>query len=46
MMLRKWVRSMPQVRARITVEWGYEFHSITLAARNWADSSGRRNTLK
>ena len=24
------------VRATITVEWGYESHSITLTARNWA----------
>lgn len=23
-------------RARITVDWGYENHAITLTARNWA----------
>src|SRR3954452_8918173 len=27
---------MLRERATITVEWGYEFHSITLTARNWA----------
>jgi hypothetical protein len=27
---------MPQERARIIVEWGYECHAITLTARNWA----------
>lgn len=27
---------MTKERARISVEWGYEVHSITLTARNWA----------
>lgn len=27
---------MSRLRATITVEWGYELHSITLTARNWA----------
>ena len=28
--------SMPMLAATITVEWGYELHSITLTPRNWA----------
>jgi hypothetical protein len=27
---------MTKERVRISVEWGYEIHSITLTARNWA----------
>jgi len=27
---------MTQKRATISVEWGYEMHSTTLTARNWA----------
>jgi hypothetical protein len=27
---------MTRERARISVEWGYEIHSITLTARNWS----------
>jgi len=27
---------MGKLRATITVDWGYESHSITLTARNWS----------
>src|SRR4051794_23537499 len=35
-MARKGRVGMTRERARISVEWGYEIHSITLTARNWA----------
>jgi hypothetical protein len=32
---------MGKERARITVEWGYEFHSITLTARKAKVRAGK-----
>jgi hypothetical protein len=32
---------MTRERARISVEWGYEIHSIALTARNWARVKAR-----